>query len=104
MKKFVVLTIVVALFIGIPFCVFAQEEQPRDASTLCKAAEFAIADYVTNLGQCVRYIQACRSESGHSPEWCACVLIRAVDPTYEDRFGKGLGRCIEYVRANPSYY
>jgi hypothetical protein len=103
MRKFFVLTLVVALFIGIPFCVFAQEE-PRDASRLCKAAEFAIADYVNDLGQCVRYIQACTKESGHSPDWCACVLIRAVDPTYEIRFGKGLGPCIEFVRANPSYY
>ncbi len=101
MKKVFVLTLVVALFIGIPFCVFAQEE-PRDASRLCKAAEFAIADYVNNLGQCVRYIQACTKESGHSPEWCACVLIRAINlQAYEDLFKtQGLGQCVDYSRAN----
>ena len=100
MKKLVILTMVVALFIGIPFCIFAQEQR-RDVPRLCKAAEFAIADYVENLGQCVRYVQAC-SESEHSPDWCICVLIRAVNlQAYEDLFKtRGLGPCIEYSRAN----
>ncbi len=100
MKKLVILTMVLALFIGIPFCVFAQEE-PSDAVRLCKAAEFAIADYVKNLGQCVRYVQACM-DSEHSPEWCTCVLIRAVNlQAYESAFKtQGLGPCIDYSRAN----
>ncbi len=100
MKKLVVLTMVVALFVGIPFCVFAQEER-RDVSTLCKGAEFAIAGYVKNLGECVSYEQAC-SESGHSPKWCICVLLRAVNLEWYETYykTKGLGPCI----ANPPAY
>lgn len=103
MKKFVLLTIGMALFIGIPFCVFAQE-QPRDASKLCKdsAAEIPIVDLAKNVGQCVSYLKTC-SESGHSPEWCFCVLIRILDTAAYEGFFKtqGLGPCIAYYRAHP---
>ena len=97
MKKLVVLTMVVALFIGIPFCVFGQEQR-KDAAKLCKAEEVAIATY-TNLGQCVSYIQTC-SESGHSPEWCMCRLIRIVDPDgYQVAYkSDGLAPCIAVLR------
>ena len=98
MKKLVVLTMVVALFIGIPFCVFAQEER-RDASKLCKEAEVAIAVY-GNLGQCVSYLQTCVEESGHSTEWCMCRAMRIVDPDgYRAAYNSmGLAPCIAVLR------
>jgi hypothetical protein len=100
MKKLVVLTIGVALFIGIPFCVFAQEER-RDATSLCKALDVSYAPFAKNLGQCVSFIQTCAEESGHSQEWCACRLIRIVnDPeAYQMAFkNQGLASCIAVLR------
>jgi len=95
MKKLVILTMVVTFFIGIPFCVFAQEER-REASKLCKEVEVAIAVYAKNLGQCVSYLQTCVEESGHSMEWCMCRAIRIVDPDgYQEAYKtQGLGQCI----------
>ena len=103
MKKFVVLTMVVALFIGIPFCVFAQEEPPN-ASKMCK--QFAadspddFAALFKNLGYCLSSLQACW-KYGNTPEWCICRQYRYADPQgYEDQFKtQGLGPCIAYYRA-----
>ncbi len=105
MKKLVILTMVVALFIGIPFCVFAQEE-PRDASKVCKQAaidfpeEFAYL--FKNLGQCVSSAQACL-EYGNTPELCICRQYKILNPQgYEDFFKtQGLGPCIAYYRTLP---
>ena len=93
MKKLVVFTMVVALFIGIPFCVFAQEESR--VSKRCKEVEVAMGEYAKNLGECVSYVQTCMEQSGHSMEWCICRARRIVDPYYFETFGSwGLGPCI----------
>ena len=106
MKKLVVLTMGVALFIGIPFCVFAQEQR-KDAAKLCKdpTAGIPVVDFSKNVGECVSYMQTC-SESGHSPEWCFCVRIRVLDtPGYQAFFKtQALGECLDYVRHNALYY
>lgn len=102
MKKFVVLTIVVALFIGIPFCVFAQEE-PRGASASCKRYAAAYPDnfaaYYKNLGECVGYMQACLTPRDE-PASCLCRWIRMVYPqAYEAQFGtQSLAPCIADLR------
>ena len=106
MKKLVILTMVVALFIGIPVCVFAQSDQlePRDASKLCKqcAADFSdgFAASFKNLGDCVSSIKAC-GEYGNTPEWCICRQLRFADPDgYEAAYAtQGLGPCIADYRA-----
>jgi hypothetical protein len=108
MKKLVVLTMAVALFIGIPVCVFAQFEpqELRDISKWCK--ELAAEDPVSyallfkNLGQCVSSLQAC-SEYGNTPALCYCRQRRAVDPDgyqviYETQ---GLGPCVAHWGALP---
>ncbi len=100
MKKLVVLTMVVALFIGIPFCVFAQVlpiVEPRDASKWCKqiAADdpALFAGVFRNLGECVSGLQAC-NEYGNTPAVCYCRQVRILVP---DAF-QGLGQCIDYYR------
>jgi len=104
MKKLVVLTMAVALFIGIPFCVFAQEgpEEPRDVSKWCKqiAAEFP-AEFAglfkNDLGQCVSSLQVCW-EHGNTPAVCFCRQFKIAYPDeYEAFFAtKGLGQCVTH--------
>jgi hypothetical protein len=107
MKKLVALTIVVALFIGIPFCAFAQEQRKDAAAKLCKdpTAGMPYVDLSKNVGECVSYMQTCM-ESGHSPEWCHCVRIRVYDIAGYENFFKtqALGQCLDYYRHHPSYY
>ena len=98
MKKLVILTMVVALFIGIPFCVFAQEES-RAASASCKkfaeSCPEAFDYWYKSMGECVSYVQTCIEQSGRSGEWCTCRARRFVDPYYFETFGSwGLGPCI----------
>jgi len=106
MKKLVILTMVVTLFIGIPFCVFA-EDQRKDAAKLCKdpTAGIPAVDLSKNVGECVSYMQTC-TESGHSPEWCYCVRIRVYNTAgYEDFFKtQALGQCLDYYRHHQLYY
>ncbi len=107
MKAVVVLAIVVALFIGIPFCALAQEE-PRGTSASCKryAERFPeyFADYYKNLGECVSYIQAC-STPKDDPALCLCRLMRMSYPqAFEVRFGtQGLGPCVSFFHTEASY-
>jgi hypothetical protein len=104
MEKLVILTMVVALFIGIPFCVFAQEQSP-DASKMCKYIEDTLphmfAFLFKNLGHCLSSVQAC-GEYGNSPESCICRQLRWTDPEYETRYGQGLGPCIIDLRTQAS--
>jgi hypothetical protein len=103
MKKVVVLTMVVALFIGIPFCVFAQEG-PRSVSNLCKGWEAQFPEtfehYYKSQGHCVSCIQA-SWEPGDTPELAMCKKMRTMDPDeYEKDFGtNGMGPCIIFSRA-----
>jgi len=95
---------VVALFIGIPFCVFAQEK-PRDASKWCKMFAADSPEQFTalfrNLGQCVSSLQAC-DEYGNTPAVCWCRQIRALYPDeYQAAYGTGLGQCIAHFGALP---
>ena len=94
-----------ALFIGIPFCVFAQEE-PRDASKVCRQAaidfpeEFAVL--FRNLGQCVSSAQAC-NEYGNTPALCWCRQFKILFPQeYQEAYGtQGLGPCVAHYGALP---
>jgi len=105
MKKLVVLTMVVAVFNGIPLCVFAQEEPPN-ASKICKQFAADSPDEFTilfkNLGYCLSSLQACWKYE-NPPEWCLCRQLRYANPQeYEARFGtQGLGPCIAYYRTHP---
>jgi hypothetical protein len=106
MKKLIVLTMVMALFIGIPVRVFAQEE-PRSApwcNTYAARFPDQFAAYFKNLGECVSYIQAC-STPRDDPALCLCRLMRMVNPLgYEDRFAtQGLGPCVSSFRTDASY-
>jgi hypothetical protein len=106
MKKLVVMTMVMALFIGIPVCVFAQEE-PRSApwcNRYAAAYPDDFAAYFKNLGECVSYIQAC-STPKDDPALCTCRWMRMVNPQrYEDRFGtQGLGPCVSSLRTATSH-
>ena len=101
MKKLIVLTMVVALFIGIPVCVFAQEE-PGSASW-CKSYAAAdpgdFADHFKNLGECVSYVQAC-SNPRDDAELCVCRWKRMLSPQgYEGLYGtQALAPCIKHLR------
>ena len=106
MKKLVVLTMVMALFVGIPVCVFAEEE-PRGVSVCKRYAELYSEDFdywFKNLGECVSYNQACLTPKD-DPALCLCRLMRMGNPKgYEDRFGtQGLGPCVSSLRTFASH-
>jgi len=101
MKKLVVLTMVMALFIGIPVCVFAQVDR-TDASAYCKSLAATWEDFAAhfkNLGECVSYVQAC-SNPKDDAELCICRMKRMINPPgYEEFYGtQALGPCIKHLR------
>ena len=100
MKKLIVLTMVMALFIGIPVCVFAQGES-RDALAFCKtyAKSPDFAAHFKNLGECVSYVRAC-SNPKDDAELCICRMKRMINPPgYEEFYGtQALGPCIKHLR------
>ena len=105
MKKLVILTIVAALFIGIPFCVFAARQESR-SDAMCKglAAAFPapFESIYGNLGQCVSYAQSC-SDPGTTLELCLCRHMlndpNSANMEYPFRTNAGLGPCIVFMRA-----
>ncbi len=101
MKKLIVLTMVMALFIGIPMCVFAQGD-PRGASWCSNYAtaypeDFAL--YYRNLGECVSYMEVCLTPK-NDPAVCSCMYMRMRwSGPYEDKFEtQGLGPCVHLYR------
>ena len=96
MKRFILLTIVIAFIVGSPVSILANNStiDPQEASKFCKANDDF--DY-NNHGQCVRYYVTCYGP-GNSGPVCVCQGFMDSSPNVFFDAYNNFGECVSHLR------